>query len=183
VFALTNLVLFRLPLTLLSISQIMNDPLSRAQYLVTLQTIAHCPGCLDMNPSIFDWRAVRWAPTYPKLDPQKIIHGSRNQCTSCTMIKDAFHSVGLDLNMAHDRQNLQLSLFHMDQDGSLLASAASREKYSIVELYTVPGKLLSALLISDGIYNKCKVLRSCNCTTDWIFSLRQSIFTMEHSSS
>jgi hypothetical protein len=104
-----------------------------------------------MNPSIFDWRAVSLATSYPKLDPQKIIHGSKNGCMSCTMIKDAFHSVGLDLNMAHDTENLWLCLFHMDQNGSLLASATSHEGYNIVEFYTVPGKPFFTIFVLLGL--------------------------------
>ena len=92
-----------------------------------------------MNPSIFDWRAVKWASSYPTLDPQKIVTGTGNQCMSCTIIDSAFQSVGLDLRSLHDTQ--YLSLFKQDEKGSLLASAVLSEGCSIVvELYTVHGE-------------------------------------------
>jgi hypothetical protein len=97
-----------------------------------------CPGCLDMNSSIFDWRAVRWAGFYPNLDPQKIVDGVRNHCTSCTMINAAFHSIGLDLDTMHDPRCL--SLYSRGQNGGLLAKASHDQKCSNVELYTVEGE-------------------------------------------
>jgi hypothetical protein len=121
-----------------------------------------------MDPAIFDWRAVIWASTYPKLDPQKIIRGSQNQCMSCAMIKEALHSVGLDLDMTYNKQNLSLSLFHISQDGSLRVSAHSgiSEGYRSVQLYTVFGESLFALLMAVDLYIICKVLESCDYPTD-----------------
>jgi hypothetical protein len=121
-----------------------------------------------MDPAIFDWRAVKWASIYPKLDPQKIIHGSLNQCMSCAMIKEALHSAGLDLDMTHNKQNLSLSLFHMSQHGSLRVSAHSGigQGYKSVQLYTVPGEPLFALLRAVELCFICKVLEPCHYATD-----------------
>jgi hypothetical protein len=116
--------------------------LSRSQYEALTRAFKPiCPGCLDMNPTIFDWRAVRWAKSYPNLDPQKIVIGADYQCSSCMIIKTAFQSIGLDLNILHNTQ--YLSLHNKEEKGSLLASAAFDEGRSvIVELYTVPSKSL-----------------------------------------
>ena len=121
-----------------------------------------------MDPAIFDWRAVRWAGIYPDLDPQKIIYGSQTQCTSCTMIKEALHSVGLDLDMTHNKQNLVMDLFHMSQDGSLRVSAHSnyREGYRLAELYTVFGESLLAFLMADELCIMYPVKESCHFATD-----------------
>lgn len=97
-----------------------------------------------MNPSVFDRRAVKWAHSYPKLNPRKIVFGADNQCFSCKIIKTAFQSVGLDLHTLHDTQSL--SLHNKEEKGSLLAIAVLDERRSVVvELYTVPGKLPSIL--------------------------------------
>jgi hypothetical protein len=121
-----------------------------------------------MDPEIFDWRAVTWASIYPKLDPQKIIHGSQNQCMSCAMIKEALHSVGFDLDMTHNKQNLSLSLFHMSQGGSLRVSAHSGidEVYKSVDLYTVLGESAFALLMAVDLCIICEVLESRDYATD-----------------
>jgi hypothetical protein len=96
-----------------------------------------------MNPSLFDWRAVPWATSYPNLDPQKVGVGADSGCVSCTIICAAFRSVGLDLRTSHDVQ--LLSLFHKDEKGSLLAMAQLAEGSNIlVELYTVQGEFLLA---------------------------------------
>ena len=116
--------------------------LSRSQYEALKKAFEPlCPGCLDMNPSIFDWRAVRWAKSYPNLDPRKIVIGANNQCSSCMIIKAAFQSVGLDLHILHDTQ--YLSLYNKEEKGSLLASAVLGERrVVVVELYTVPSESL-----------------------------------------
>jgi hypothetical protein len=120
----------------------MDGHLSRSDYVALLRAIKpRCSGCLDMNPSIFDWRAVQWASSYPSLDPQKIVSGAKNQCMPCTMIEAAFHTVGLDLHTAHDIQ--RLSLFTMSQNGSLLALAAIQGRTRVVEFYTAHSELLS----------------------------------------
>lgn len=92
-----------------------------------------------MNP--WNPRAIIWVAGCPELDPQKIIHGSQNHCMSCAMIKEALHSVGLDLDMTHTKQNLSLALFHKSQNGSLQVSAhyGKGEGYRAVEFYTALG--------------------------------------------
>ena len=121
-----------------------------------------------MDPAIFDWRAVRWAGIYPDLDPQKIIYGSQTQCTSCTMIKEALHSVGVDLDMTHNKQNLSLGLFHISQNGSLLLSALfyNLEGYKSVELYTAFGESLLALLMAVELCIMYPITESCHYATD-----------------
>lgn len=94
-----------------------------------------------MNPSIFDWRAVIWASSYPDLDPQKVVIGAGSGCMSCTIIHAAFQSAGLDLRTSDEVQSL--SLFRKDENGGLLAIATPNEGRSIVvELYTAQGELL-----------------------------------------
>ena len=57
------------------------------------------------------------------------------------IIKAAFQSVSLDLHILHDTQ--YLSLYHTEENGSLLASAALGERrVVVVELYTVPSESL-----------------------------------------
>lgn len=125
-----------------------------------------CPGCLDMNPSIFDWRAVRWARSYPNLDPRKIVIGADNQCSSCMIIKAAFQSVGLDLHILHDTQ--YLSLHNKEENGSLLALAVLGERRTVlVELYTVP---------SESLHKP----HSRSCIACGLFAHIQPILTMDH---
>lgn len=96
-----------------------------------------------MNPLLFDWRAVRWALSYPNLDPQKVVGGAGSGCMSCIIISAALQSVGLDLRTLHDTQSL--SLYNKDEKGSLLATAVLNERCSVVvELYTVQGEFLSS---------------------------------------
>lgn len=111
-----------------------------------------------MDPAIFDRRAVTWAGIYPRLDPQKIIHGSQNQCMSCAMIKEALHSIGLDLDMTHNEQNLLLGLHHQGRNGSLVLSAKSHEGYDLVELYTVSGQSFFPLWMVLKLYMIHQVL-------------------------
>jgi hypothetical protein len=119
--------------------------LSRVQYEALLRAYKPiCPGCFDMNPSIFDWRAVTWANSYPSLSPLKIVVGSDNQCLSCMIIRNAFENVGLELHTLHDAQ--YVSLHKSEEKGSLFAMAVLDEKqHVVVELYTVPGEFLFLL--------------------------------------
>jgi len=94
-----------------------------------------------MNPTIFDWRAVSWADSYPTLDPRKIAEGARNRCMSCTVINAAFDSIGICLRTMHDEQ--RLVLYKNDRHGSLLASIVSNQRCSTIEFYTSSGKALS----------------------------------------
>lgn len=121
----------------------MNDrKFSRSHYQALVQSVeVICPGCLDFNPSLFDWRAVSWATFYTHLDPRKVGIGADSGCVSCTIICAAFQSVGLDLRTSHDVQ--LLSPFHTDEKGSLLAMAESNERSNIVvELCTLQGEFL-----------------------------------------
>lgn len=132
--------------------------LSRSQYEALTNAFEPlCPGCLDMNPSIFDWRAVRWAISYPNIDPRKIVIGADKQCSSCMIIEAAFESVGLDLHMLHDTQ--YLSLHHKEKKGSLLASAVLGKRRVVVELYTVPSESLHKQHTHSG--KLCSLLRIC----------------------
>jgi hypothetical protein len=113
-----------------------------------------------MNPSIFDWRAVSWASSYPNLDPQKIVIGTSNRCMSCTIINAAFQSVGLDLQTLQDTE--YIGLYNKEEKGSLLLLAVLIERSTVVvELYTVPGEFLSSYLdivlvhVSDTTLSQC----------------------------
>ncbi len=120
----------------------MNDhELSRINYEALLRTTEpHCLGCLDMNPSVFDWRAVCWATSYPNLDPHKIASGARNQCPSCVIIYAAFQGIGLDFHVRRDIQHV--FLYKKDRNDSLQAFVLLDEKLHIVEFYTIKSKLL-----------------------------------------
>jgi hypothetical protein len=111
--------------------------LSRSQYQALVQSIkVLCPGCLDMNPSLLDWRAVSWMTLYPDLDHRKVVIGADSGCVSCTIIYAAFRSVGIDLRTSRNVQLLRL--FQKDEEGSLLAMAIPDQGRNIlVELYTV----------------------------------------------
>ena len=127
-----------------------------------------CPGCLDIDSAIFDWRAVPWAITYPSLDPQKIILGARSQCTACSIIEAAFQSVGLELKTLHDPKCI--SLFHEGENSALLAMAFIDDKPTLVELYTACGE--------------CCINRrreACSCTIDHLLLHRQFPCTLEYS--
>ena len=117
-----------------------DSALSRPQYEAFTRAFDPlCPGCLDMNPSIFDWRAVRWAKSYPDLDPQKIVLGAGSQCSTCLVITTAFQSVGLDLRTLDEAQCI--SLHSKEENGSLFASAELGQVGRLtVELYTVPSE-------------------------------------------
>lgn len=99
-----------------------------------------CPGCLDLDPSIFDWRAVRWATVYPYLNSQKIVAGADGGCMSCALICAAFQSVGLDLRTSYRVQDI--GLYNQNESGSLIVMAAYfKEINKLVELYTVEGEI------------------------------------------
>lgn len=118
--------------------------LSRSHYQALVQSVeVICPGCLDMNPSLFDWRADPWANSYPDLDPQRVVTGADSGCTTCNIIYAAFQSVGLDLRTSHDVH--LLGLFHKDDNSSLLAMATSKEGCNVfVEFYIVQGEFRPA---------------------------------------
>jgi len=78
------------------------------------------------------------------------------------MIKEALHSVGLDLGMEHNQQNLLLSLFHQSRIGSLVVSAKSNEGCDLVEFYTVSGQSLFPLWMVVKLY---MIHQVWNCAT------------------
>ena len=99
-----------------------------------------CPGCLDLDPSIFDWRAVRWATAYPCLNSQKIVAGADGGCMSCALICAAFRSVGLDFCTSYGV--LDIGLYNENESGSLIIGATSlQEPNKLVELHTVQGEI------------------------------------------
>ena len=122
-----------------------DESLSLPQYEALTQAFnPFCSGCFDMNPSLFDFRAVRWATSYPILSPQKIVTGAGNHCLSCEVIKKAFQSVGLELHTLYDTQ--YVSLYNKAEKGSLLATAVLDYGRSVaIEMFTVPGEFLSLL--------------------------------------
>lgn len=116
-----------------------NHELTRSHYEALIRAIKPiCPKCLDMNPSIFDWRAVKWARSYPNLNPLRVVYGARNRCMSCAIIIAAFNSIGLNLHDMHATQ--PLALYHEDRNASLIALAVLEESCSVVEFYTVDGE-------------------------------------------
>lgn len=114
--------------------------LSLSQYEAIVRSFKpSCPGCLDLSPSIFDWRAATWPTLYPTLDPQKVVVGAGSQCMSCKILYAAFLSVGLDL---HTLDGTQFFLLHRREEaGSLIASMYFEKRRKVaVELYTVYGE-------------------------------------------
>lgn len=142
--------------------KIMGDQgLERVQYVSCIRSIRpRCTGCLDMNPTIFDWRAVTWATSYPTLDPRRIAEGARSGCMSCAIVNAAFDGIGICLRTTSDGQ--RLSLYKKDQDGSLLAQISDDERCKTIEFYTSSGKALSYLgdLLHRKLYGTCNYLLS-----------------------
>lgn len=77
------------------------------------------------------------------------------------MIKEALHSVGLDLDMTHNKENLSLQLFDARQDGGLLAIARSREECKDVEFFTLFGES-SVVLRTVELYRTYRILGLCD---------------------
>jgi hypothetical protein len=113
------------------------DRIGYGEYLLNLG-ISNCLGCLDLNPTTFDWRAVYLATTYPSLNPQNIAAGADRGCSSCRIIMAGFLSFGQDLNTLD--ASYRIALFNRCKNDSLLAMITFQgRKNTVLEFYTVKG--------------------------------------------
>ena len=99
-----------------------------------------CLGCLDLDPSIFDQRAISWNFSYPNLDPRKVVGGVDSGCMSCALIYAAFQSIGLDLRTSHDVQ--EIHVYNKGEGKNLMVTAEYLKEPTIqIELYTIQGEI------------------------------------------
>jgi hypothetical protein len=97
---------------------------------------------------------------YPQLDPQMILNGSLHHCMLCTMIKEALHGVGLELN----EENFSLTLYQMYPNHGLVAMAGSSKGIRGVQFFTLFGEsptLLIAVELCKQIQGS-SIVRLCN---------------------